>query len=462
MITKFHLNKNGDAGPCAAKKGKCPFGSVDEHYDSLEEARKAYERKMENSNPNLADLVSTDVFKKAINDGHISERAHPDDENLRVYSYTKQVQFSGHWTPETLLARGLILQLPNGDLSKAVIVGRGLPKFFTVEQMAEGDWTRVKLVDDDENVTVSEAPEISWDSPAVVSDKLNGALGLAYVAPDGQLSISTKGSFSSLEAEVGTKVIRNLSPEEQKSFREFALNGKTPLFEIITPQRPHPVYYGDVEELVILGSIDNASGKWSPVEKNSELATKFGFKTAERLKYPTLKEAVRAPYRLNTEGFVVTVDGKKGQELYKVKPPEYHALRRFFYASTPKELSAEFSKLDGKSLSTIVSEKEISFSPELVSSLDPNSPLLAERRKLVFNEIVKPTQELAVRARRNVDAILTTLGNNPEKRDIALKINEAPQNERGVMFKALSDIQSGGYSAFEAARNQVIQNLKGI
>jgi hypothetical protein len=43
----FHVNPaTGKAGKCTAKKGGCPFGSVDEHFTSAEAARSAYEKSM--------------------------------------------------------------------------------------------------------------------------------------------------------------------------------------------------------------------------------------------------------------------------------------------------------------------------------------------------------------------------------------------------------------------------------
>jgi hypothetical protein len=40
----FHVNpETGDTGKCRAAKGKCPFGSMDEHYTTAEAARAAYE-----------------------------------------------------------------------------------------------------------------------------------------------------------------------------------------------------------------------------------------------------------------------------------------------------------------------------------------------------------------------------------------------------------------------------------
>lgn len=42
----FHVNDNGDPGSCSAQPGKCPFGGVEEHYPTADEARQAYERTM--------------------------------------------------------------------------------------------------------------------------------------------------------------------------------------------------------------------------------------------------------------------------------------------------------------------------------------------------------------------------------------------------------------------------------
>jgi len=43
-MTKFHINPaTGEVGSCSARKGKCPFGSPEEHYESFESARNAYE-----------------------------------------------------------------------------------------------------------------------------------------------------------------------------------------------------------------------------------------------------------------------------------------------------------------------------------------------------------------------------------------------------------------------------------
>lgn len=53
MSTKFHVNDNGDSGPCGAGKGNnprgCPFGGAsgtDNHFDTIEEAKAYSEEKL--------------------------------------------------------------------------------------------------------------------------------------------------------------------------------------------------------------------------------------------------------------------------------------------------------------------------------------------------------------------------------------------------------------------------------
>lgn len=43
-VLSYHVNpETGNASQCRARKGKCPFGSAEEHYATLEEAAKAWE-----------------------------------------------------------------------------------------------------------------------------------------------------------------------------------------------------------------------------------------------------------------------------------------------------------------------------------------------------------------------------------------------------------------------------------
>jgi hypothetical protein len=46
-MSKFHINPaTGEVGKCSSTKGKCPFGTAEEHYTSQEAASAAYEESM--------------------------------------------------------------------------------------------------------------------------------------------------------------------------------------------------------------------------------------------------------------------------------------------------------------------------------------------------------------------------------------------------------------------------------
>jgi hypothetical protein len=45
-MTKFHINTKGEPGSCSATINSCPYGGPNEHYDSKETARSAYEKTM--------------------------------------------------------------------------------------------------------------------------------------------------------------------------------------------------------------------------------------------------------------------------------------------------------------------------------------------------------------------------------------------------------------------------------
>lgn len=58
-MTKFHINpETGNPGGCRAVVGKCPFGGDDEHFDTAEAARAAFEAKHENFVPSKPTLIS--------------------------------------------------------------------------------------------------------------------------------------------------------------------------------------------------------------------------------------------------------------------------------------------------------------------------------------------------------------------------------------------------------------------
>lgn len=413
----------------------------------------------------LSDVVSVENFVREIAADRIQERVHPDDSDLRIYSYTKKTQFGGLWTPESRLARGLILRVPEGDFTKATVESRGLPKFFTVSQV-ESDWGRVKLIDDDENVVVDEAPEIPWDMPAVVADKMNGALGLGYIDSSGRFRVSTKGSFVSLEAEVANRILDSKYAKATDFFsrcESVAPSFTTMLFEIITPERLHPVDYGNLEDLIFLGTIDNRTGQWTPAVGDEDIVL-AGFPFAPTRQVKSLREAVALPYEDNTEGFVVTVLGGGPDAIYKVKPNEYLMLRRLFYALQDTELSELINSKDfSNRLHDMDSPEKIDLS-DLVGDIVLNGQIkrmFDNRRQAIFDEVVAPARKIVAEVMNDLESVegIRTMNRG----EVARYIKANHSDKTSLYFAGYDDLidgprDDGSYRCSAPAVKQIVAN----
>lgn len=81
MATKFHISDDGIARKCDATKKPCRFGGDDEHYSTLQDAQKAYER--EQSSYTLNSLQKTSVKEN-------------DDEDLDQEEYSEPYSYSDY------------------------------------------------------------------------------------------------------------------------------------------------------------------------------------------------------------------------------------------------------------------------------------------------------------------------------------------------------------------------------
>lgn len=402
----------------------------------------------------LKNLVDVETFALFVEDGLINARPHPDDASLRVYAYSKEVQFGGIWTPETRLARGLMLQFDETDsYATAQVVGRGIPKFFTVEQ-AGSDWSAMKLVDDDEGVTVDEKPVIPMDAPAHVANKVNGALGLCYITPNGDVALSTKGSFQSLEAEVGTRILnRKIDEFQMNSLKKLIRNGYTPLVEIITPERPHPVDYGDREDIIYLGLVSHETGLFE-YPKDYDLLPQFGVESAETMSYTTLREAVEAPYVKNTEGMVVTIRDEDGkQHLFKVKPPEYLELRRLFYSVQPKNITECLLSMTAEELAEADSWKDMHLGRAETVLSEGHATLARKHKETMFAKVVTVQNKVAELHAEYEEITKHTDGS---RKDIALAIKQHGSNS-SLLFAVMKDKLDGNKSVYPVTMKALLK-----
>lgn len=250
----------------------------------------------------LDDVVERTELERALNERYVSLQRHP-SEPYAILNYTQRCQFDRAWDDTTRACRGLIYHLETRE-----VLARPWPKFHNYGEHEEGT--------------------LELDAEVIVTDKLDGSLGIAYPpsfdqsvwalsstgGPHGW-AIATRGSFISDQALVGTGLLAG---------RFFAPNRRfTYLFEIIYPGNRIVVDYGERTELVLLGGVEISTGR--PVAAR-ELGGWYGA-FVEQIESETLAQALELEPRPNAEGVVIQyVDPP--YMMVKVKQDEYVRLHR--------------------------------------------------------------------------------------------------------------------------------------
>ncbi len=223
-------------------------------------------------------------------DGYVLSNTHP-EADLYILNYTEKAAYEGHWTNVTLNCRGLIVDLEGN------IVARPFPKFFNYGQAG--------------------CPEIDFDEPAIVSDKMDGSLGILY-SVDGKPAIATRGSFTSDQAIHATEVLRT----KYSNFKPF--KGWTYLLEIVYPENRIVCDYQGMDDLVFLGAVVTGTGQ--SFDAHFANLLNWHGPVAETFPGVTMREALEAPPRAGKEGFVVHFP--KSDVRVKIKQEDYIALHR--------------------------------------------------------------------------------------------------------------------------------------
>jgi RNA ligase len=133
----------------------------------------------------------------------------------------------------------------------------------------------------------------------------------------GGWAVATRGSFDSEQARHATKVwhMRYAGRFEPPA-------GQTLLFEIIYPGNRIVLDYGDLDDLVLLGAVDIATGR----SRGPDAVPGWPGPVVESFAYATLADALAAPPRDNREGLVVHFTGPDTR--LKIKYSEYVRLHR--------------------------------------------------------------------------------------------------------------------------------------
>jgi RNA ligase len=250
---------------------------------------------------NIRDLFDQDQLARAIVDGYIRPQQHP-TLPLTVLNYTPLAMFSRAWTPVTRTSRGLIIHRETGE-----IVARPYPKFFGVDDPLSG--------------------EVRLDEPVTVTDKVDGALGILYPTKSGQYAVATRGSFTSVPALHATEVWR-----ERYADYWTPPVGMTALFEILYPGWRIVVDYGDFDDLVLLGFVDNESGQtFGPRDTHG-----WPGPVVETLPYTSFAEALASPPREDAEGMVVHFEASDVRK--KLKYDWYMAMHHLTFSLSARRI----------------------------------------------------------------------------------------------------------------------------
>lgn len=255
------------------------------------------------------DAVFQKLAQKMIAEGYVSVNKHP-SADLYIYNYTNKTQFEWVWNRVTLLCRGLIL---DADWN---IVARPFPKFFNLEERQ---------------------PQSIPLEPFEVYEKMDGSLGILYFWKQ-QPYIATRGSFASEQALRANEMLHH-----QYAHALPHLNPQfTYLFEIIYPENRIVVDYGKQSALVLLGILDNATGKDLPLKN-------IGFPLVKRYNGISDLTTIKTLKTDNQEGFVIRF--QSGFRI-KVKFEEYKRLHRIMANVSSKSIWENL--MAGKSLEEMI------------------------------------------------------------------------------------------------------------
>lgn len=225
-----------------------------------------------------------ELLQQMVNEKLVSVQKHPDTD-LFIYNYSPKVQYEKLWNEVTLQTRGLILD------GSGNVIARPFGKFFNLEEHKP-----------------DEIPQLPFD----VYEKMDGSLGILYWVNDKPF-IATRGSFTSDQSVHATEILYSKYPHTFDKLDKTA----TYLFEIIYPQNRIVIDYGDMDDLILLTVIDNATGDERIEDIGFPIVKRFdGINDLQELK--TLEEN-------NKEGFVVRF--KNGFRV-KMKFAEYVRLHR--------------------------------------------------------------------------------------------------------------------------------------
>jgi|688.fasta_scaffold42874_9 RNA ligase len=298
-----------------------------------------------------------ETFDELVREGWLISQVHP-TLDLTIYNYSQKTQYEGYWTPETLAARGLVLN------SKGVIVARPFAKFFNAE----------------------ETKDALPNEPFEVYEKMDGSLGIFFwYATEEKLHpvFASRGSFTSDQAVKGWEMLQKLP------YHDLAY-GHTHMFEIIYPENRIVVDYGSNEKLVLLGVIETASGR-EVQRENIEDHLGHSFELVKRYQFKNSWVHLKAHNDPNREGYVLVYPN--GFRV-KVKFEEYVRLHRIITQVSSIDIWEKLKT--GESLDEIlecVPDEFFGWVRSLEADLKSQYATLENEYKLIYSAVFQTSKD---------------------------------------------------------------------
>lgn len=314
-------------------------------------------------------MLDMDKVNKAVADGWISKRPHP-QYPLFIYNYTPQCQYDWHWTTETIACRGLILD------NKDNVVARPFPKFFTPDQYKD---LRNKV----HNLYGLRYKEL-YRGNFSVTEKVDGSM-ISISRWQGHTIVASRGSFMSEQAQHAQHIV-------DKKYMTYAFHPySTYLFEIVYPENRIVVDYGEKDEIVLLTVLDNLTGDDLPCLVNRwrddghPIRAEFNFNTFDDIVERQEKEG---------EGYVVKFDN--GLRV-KVKFEEYVRLHKIITNVSARKIWEMLRDKDHESLDKLlelVPDEFYDWVRNVETKLrEEYEKIKDDVRRVMYNDIVRDRTE---------------------------------------------------------------------
>lgn len=242
-----------------------------------------------------------EAIAAAVAEGHVTGRRLDD---LTIYNYTPNAQYSGAWTPTVRACRGLIIR------DDGVVAARPWDKFFNLGEPC------------------APAPCASVPHATVKHD---GSLGILF-AHKRRARWATRGAFDSPQAAAANEMWgdrpASIIPDDW-----------TVLAEIIHPASRVVVRY-DFEGLIVLGARRISTGDDVPHAEAEAWARIAGLRFVETVPgdVPSLCRAAR-DLDDQHEGFVLRWDTPDGPLRLKVKGAAYQRVHRLLSGMTDRRIA---------------------------------------------------------------------------------------------------------------------------